>query len=753
MASGKRPGSGSLGEQYIDKYRIDDRLGSGTFATVFRCYDPDLDTVCAIKVLAENWSEDENARKWFLNEARIMFGIEHPSILRIFTSGTLEDGRPYFAMEFADEGSLADLIRERRQRKETFATAEALDISIAIADGLNVAHTRGLVHRDLKPSNILFRSSSSDVQAEADTPSAKRQIKLADFGLARRLEHGANSLAGAGTPHYIAPEQARGLADERPDVRNDIYSAATILYEMLAGQVPFAYSSMTQVIAAHIEEEPTPIRKHAPHVPEEVAAAIHSGLAKNPEHRTPSALSWRHQLQVLRAALNPDGTISGWQSGTRHQSEQLPGPAVPFVGPAFHQPAAPEPVGIPTVPDVEELASTRIKRNDGVSTVGEIADHGDRNPQAERSDRMMPFVAAVIVAGLVVVGLLGYALANLISEHESTLSSDQDVPVEVVGEDDSDDEGESLVEAASNVSPTQEPTEEAVEPAPSPEPQPEPTATPESTAEPDADPATEYIAGTLQQLPGSASSAVVLPSGELVGDASDREVAAASTIKLWIAAAAFDSADSGDLDLGESYTVTAEDQAFGTGILNGEQYLRQSFTLDELIEVMLVYSDNSAANILVEHLGGFDVVNEYAQQNDYQDTRMQRSLGNLDPERENYTSARDGALFMERLIGGDIVSEEASSRLQEILERRAETEGGGAHFFGQNLPSGVQYAHISGLLPGVRNEIGYFYNEDRGGFAVVSFMLGELSDESAGETAISNVVGDINAQLSEVAMR
>jgi beta-lactamase class A len=369
---------------------------------------------------------------------------------------------------------------------------------------------------------------------------------------------------------------------------------------------------------------------------------------------------------------------------------------------------------------------------------------------SRRQNLMVPYVIGAAVVGLVVVAILGYALADLVTAGDGAIADSQNSITDVAESDDDapiavEPRPTSTPESGSDVEPT--PTV----PAATPTAEAEPTPTAEPTPVEETDPSTDYIASTLQNLPGLASSAVLLPSGDAVGEGGERPVPAASTIKLWIAAVTFEEAELGNLDLLDEHTIRGEDQAFGTGILNQEQFLGQSMTIADLVEIMLLHSDNSAANILVGHVGGMDRINEYAQDNGYEDTRIQRLLGDLDSEQENYTSARDGALFIERLIEGEIVGQSYSEELQDILERRA-NDGGGMNFFGRELPSGVQYAHISGLLPGVRNEVGYFYSEERDGFVVVSFMLGDLTDESTGEMAISSAVGEINSHLSTVAM-
>lgn len=736
------PGSKTVGDQqFIGKYQIEERLGSGTFATVYRCFDPDLESTCAIKVLADNWSEDESARTWFLNEARLMFGIEHPAILRIFTSGTLEDGRPYFVMEYADQGSLADWMRQRRSRETSFDIHKALDISIAISDGLIVAHQRGLVHRDLKPSNILFRSQQGASEASADDEKERiPQVKLADFGLARKLEQGANSLAGAGTPHYIAPEQAKSLADDRPDVRSDIYSAATILYEMVSGQVPFPYQSMTQVIAAHLNEEITSVQELAPGVPAEMASVIHAGLSRDPELRVPTAQVWKQQLQVLRNALNPDGSIAGWASAS-----------------APSRPPDDDPLDDVddgddtwTIP-IERLTETRVQptQSADVSSSREVTDQ--IAARTERSNPMAGYVFAAVALGLFVVGLLGFALSDLVAGGDDS-GTDEDTPAVV--DDDADDGGDDA-EVALPEDPDDDRTSEASTPTPestaTPTPEPSPTPEPDAspTPEPEEDPSIEPIRAILQDLPGDYSGAVVLPSGAVVEELADEFVPAGGTITLWIAASAFDAAAAGDLDLDDEYTITEGDQVPGTGMLNSSDYVDESFTYEEIIGIMLLYSDNSAANILTDAIGGMARVNEYADEHAYESTQMQRRLGSLNPDQENYTSAADGMLFMSRLLDDEIVNAEASSQIRSILEQRSNNATVQYDFFGRELADDVDHANISGLLPGSRNEVGYIELSDDAA-VVISLMLTSLDDESGGESAIAEATAEIYEELSSL---
>ncbi len=146
------------GPQYIGRYRADRVIGSGAFATVWLAEDETLAAPVAIKVLAENWAHDDEVRERFLEEARILWRADSDHIVRIHNVDQLPDGRPYFVMDLADRGTLHERMRERIQAGGRYTIDESIAISLAIADGLKVAHALGIVHRDLKPANIMFQS-------------------------------------------------------------------------------------------------------------------------------------------------------------------------------------------------------------------------------------------------------------------------------------------------------------------------------------------------------------------------------------------------------------------------------------------------------------------------------------------------------------------------------------------------------------------------------------------------------------------
>jgi tRNA A-37 threonylcarbamoyl transferase component Bud32 len=217
----------------IGSYRIERLLGTGSFATVWLGYEPSLGARVAIKVLADNWSHDLRVRERFLDEARMLWRLDHERIVRVYSLGALADGRPYLVMAWADGGSLRDRLAAGPMR-----VGPSLWLLREIAAGVAVLHDHGIVHRDLTPGNILFRSR---LRAPAADPSDEH-VMIADLGLAKALAAASGLTARAGTPGYMAPEQDDPMAVV--DTRADVYGLGRLGIKLLgtpnersAGQV------------------------------------------------------------------------------------------------------------------------------------------------------------------------------------------------------------------------------------------------------------------------------------------------------------------------------------------------------------------------------------------------------------------------------------------------------------------------------------------------------------------------------------
>jgi serine/threonine protein kinase len=365
------------GSQYFGRYRAQRVLGAGAFATVWLAEDETLAAAVAIKVLAENWSHDDEVRRRFIEEARILWRADSDHIVRIRNVEVLPDGRPYFVMDFADRGTLYERMRGRFEAGGRYSVEEAVALSLEIAEGLKVAHGLKVVHRDLKPANILFQSVPAHHGASRD-----ERLMLTDFGMAKSLARSRGTTIATGTPYYMAPEQVEGRADER----SDIYSAGVVLYELLAGRVPYAYDSPGRLFAAQTAEPPDPIGTLRDDVPAVLTEAIERALTTDPAQRWQSAQEWADALAAARTeapapaetllpGVDPDQllTLAPSQLAAQKANQPVPSHNQPVPSHATVAGTLPPAAPVPTPAAVSAPSGRRRRRRHMLTIGGTIA--------------------------------------------------------------------------------------------------------------------------------------------------------------------------------------------------------------------------------------------------------------------------------------------------------------------------------------------------------------------------------------------
>ncbi|MEV8376778.1 serine/threonine-protein kinase [Kribbella sp. NPDC056861] len=280
----------------IGRYALVRRVGAGGFATVWLARDEQLDAEVAVKILSDNWIDEDDVRRRFLAEGRFLRRVDSPHVVGVHDVGETEDGRPYLVLTYADAGSLADRIKAG-----PLAIDDVVDIIGQVGSGLKQLHARGVLHRDVKPANVLFRTDESG-----------RRAMLGDLGLGKSLETVSQLTMPGGTPAYVAPEQVMG---DRLDHRADLYSLGAVAYAAFTGQAPHGVISLGAVM--RIEKPPPSMSTLRDDVSAAIDAVVRRALEPDRDKRWPDldsfldALREAHKTGEIPAGLVPAEALPG----------------------------------------------------------------------------------------------------------------------------------------------------------------------------------------------------------------------------------------------------------------------------------------------------------------------------------------------------------------------------------------------------------------------------------------------------------
>jgi serine/threonine-protein kinase len=269
-----------------DRYRLVAQQGSGGMAVIYKAQDMALGRTVAIKILRPTLTDDPSFLARFRNEARAVANLAHPNIVTVHDVGS--DGRThYIVMEFVKGEDLKKVVRA----EGALSIDRALNLSIQICAGIGFAHRAGLVHADVKPQNVLVADENV--------------VKVTDFGIAQALSEtqpGERQSVVWGSPHYFAPEQARG---ERPSPASDVYSIGIVMFELLTGRLPYTGANQQELALAHIRDRVPMVTEFNPTIPETLSNIVYKVMSKEPANRYRMADQLGNILASYRERYKP----------------------------------------------------------------------------------------------------------------------------------------------------------------------------------------------------------------------------------------------------------------------------------------------------------------------------------------------------------------------------------------------------------------------------------------------------------------
>lgn len=272
-----------IGKVFSKRYEVKKRIGAGGMSIVYLAEDILLNRSVAVKILRDQYADDDRNIRFFQNEARSIAALSHPNIVKIFDIGK-EDQYYFIVMEYLEGETLKEVIQE----KAPMNPVEAINLTRSILKALEHSHKKGIIHRDIKPHNIMLDKG--------------HKVKVTDFGIARNTGASTVTYSGqmVGSVYYISPEQAKG---DRTTFATDIYSTGAMLYQMLTGKVPFTGSNPVSIALAHVEKQAEPMSNIHKKVPDCLEEIVEKAMMKNPKDRYSSAMEMARALTQAKMLI------------------------------------------------------------------------------------------------------------------------------------------------------------------------------------------------------------------------------------------------------------------------------------------------------------------------------------------------------------------------------------------------------------------------------------------------------------------